>query len=498
RSVNDLAWERHHFYQLQQHQEEAMAEQRRVESLRYKQEQQLLQQPQHRDSLHVPELDPVLRTSSLSRITSSSLSAHTAQALGLSRSKSASVTTVRPQSSASTLSPGESGLIRSVVSDCKFLSAGRRLIKRQEAKALASESARTSDTDSQREGATPLPTLMVHSQESTSSLSRKKTLKDFAPSIRSLARRCSSRFCSRPNSFAGSSSDPIVPFPEGKKAIEDPDLRTGHVSPDSFNSAPRSRTARPITVVGFQHLETMSSMRHCSSSKHNSLDSSTLSYGTAPERIPIHRRVTLFRSKTTAHTRAHSACDHTASTAQMNSSTTASSSSSTTLTRPSNSLRLANGRGLDLELFQSRPSADQDREAALGHPVDAPLNAHTGRDSSPVSNIADDEDPQKLARRQVLTLLAMGRKDRVSAKTGQVLPHTPLPLPDAMLSSWTATTTKQQRLSPLALETQDDYELPLQTDAVEALHMGDEDPCERIAFMLVPKSRYAFQPLVVV
>ncbi|KAF9980802.1 hypothetical protein BGZ75_007960 [Mortierella antarctica] len=121
-----------------------------------------------------------------------------------------------------------------------------------------------------------------------------------------------------------------------------------------------------------------------------------------------------------------------------------------------------------------------------------------GRASSPLSNIADDEDPQKLARRQVLTLLAMGRKDRVSAKTGQVLPHTPLPLPDSLLSSWTATTTGEQRLSPLALETRDeDYELPLQTDAVEALQIGVEDPCERIAFMLVPKSRYEFQPLVV-
>ncbi|KAF9926997.1 hypothetical protein BGZ67_007799 [Mortierella alpina] len=481
RSVNDLAWERHYFYQLQHHREEALAEQRRIESLRFKQEQQPQQQPQHRDSLHVPELDPVLRTSSLSRITSSSLSPQTAQTLGLSRSKSTSVASVRPQSSASTLSPNEFGLRRSVVSDCRFLSAGRRLIKRQEAKAAPSRSARTSDTDSQREGVTPLPTLMVHSQESTSSLSRRKTLKDFAPSIRSLARRCSSRFSSRPSSFAGSSSDPIVQFPEGKMAIGSPSKRTGHISPVSSDSAPRSRTARPSTVVGFQQFETTTSTGL--SSKHNSLDTSTFSSGTAPERIPIHRKVTLFRSKTTTLPRAHSATAHTASTAQTTSYTItadgniAPTRAKSLSTRPSSSLRLANGRGLDLEIYQSKPSADQDAGSAFSHHVDTPLIAHMGRASSPLSNIADDEDPQKLARRQVLTLLAMGRKDRVSAKTGQVLPHTPLPLPDSLLSSWTATTTGEQRLSPLALETRDeDYELPLQTDAVEALQIGVEDP----------------------
>ncbi|KAF9278913.1 hypothetical protein BGZ68_008237 [Mortierella alpina] len=494
RSVNDLAWERHFFYQLQHHQEEALAEQRRIESLRMKQEQQQQQQqqPQYRDSLLVPEQDPVLRTSSLSRITSSSLSPRTAQALGLSRSKSVSVASVRPQSSASTLSPSESGLMRSVVSDCKFLSAGRRLIKRQEAKAAASASARTSDTDSQRESDAPLPTLMVHSQESTSSLGRRKTLKDFAPSIRSLARRCSSRFSSRPNSFAGCSSDPIVQFPEGKKATGNPNMRPGYISPDSSDTSPRTHLTSSGSIVDFQQPETATSLGHAS--KHNSLDSSTLSYGTGSERIPIHRKVTLFRSKTTTVPRAHSAAAHTAAT---DGSTTSSRAKSLSA-RPISSLRLANGRGLDLEIFQSMPSAVLDVKSSSNHHVDAPAIVHMDRDSSPLSNIADDEDPQKLARRQVLTLLAMGRKDRVSAKTGQVLPQTPTPSPDSLLSSWTATTAGEQPLSPLALETRDDedYEQPLQTDAVGAMQVGGVDPCERIAFMLVPKSRYEFQPLV--
>ncbi|KAF9575843.1 hypothetical protein EC968_001226 [Mortierella alpina] len=500
RSVNDLAWERHYFYQLQQHQEEALAEQRRIEALRSKQEQVLQQQPRHRDSLHVPELDPVLRTSSLSRITSSSLSPRTAQALGLSRSKSASVASVRPQGSASTLSLSESGLKRSVVSDCKFLSAGRRLIKRQDAKAATSESARTSDTSSQREGATPLPTLMVHSQESTSSLSRRKTLKDFAPSIRSLARRCSSRFSSRPNSFAGSSSDPIVQFPEGKKAIENPIMRSGHSSPDSSDSAPRLRTVRPSTVVGLQQLTPATSTGH--SSKYSSLDPSTFSSSTAPERIPIHRKVTLFRSKTVTLPRAHNVTTHTASAAQMPTTTTAAISSGSTIpvrtkslnTGASGSLRLANGRGLDLDIVKSRTIANQDSVSASVHRLDDRLIVRG--DSSSLSSITGDEDPQKLARHQVLTLLAMGRKNRVSAKTGQVLPHEPLPLPDSLLSSWTTTTTRDHQLSPLALETQDDDELPLQTNTAEAQPSGSEDPCERIAFMLVPKSRYEFQPLV--
>lgn len=107
-----------------------------------------------------------------------------------------------------------------------------------------------------------------------------------------------------------------------------------------------------------------------------------------------------------------------------------------------------------------------------------------------------DVQQQQKARRQIISLLAMGRKDRISAKTGYAMKSGSSSTASSPTTPTTASTTATSltQLSPLALEAQED----LFVSPADAGEKGEEeDPCEKIAFMLVPKSRYEFQPLVV-
>ncbi|KAF9380533.1 hypothetical protein CPB97_008284 [Podila verticillata] len=458
RSANDLAWERHSFYQQQQYQDEIIAERKR------KEEQPRHQLWQLRPT--VQEQDLVARTSSLNRITSSSLSPKTAQALGLSRSKTVSglgerkrVNVVKRAESSATSKPSKGRTfvpadlrsspqrpstppprpptpkeaVKSILADCPVFSAGMRLMRRSDSKANMDKSNKDQPS----------------SNDTTPILTRKKTLKDLGPSLKSLARRYSARL-NRPNSFAGSSSDPIV-VPEGQ-AVKTYSLMT-RTSYSRLSSNPATLSDG---VVDLQQLQ----------------QSGYLS----TERVPIHRRVTLFRPEMMTPSSPTSDSNDQVHNNQTSSHPLARTRSlcSSIKKRDSLTLRFANGRGLELTKFEP-PKAVTTTESAnfqqSATALQGALPSITNVSPTEATTTTTPGDEQEWTRRQVVAILAMGRKERVSAKTGQ-----------SMSSSAKAP------LSPLALEAQEDLEVaPVQ-----------QDPCEQISFMLVPKSRYEFQPLVAV
>ncbi|KAI9241893.1 MAG: hypothetical protein BYD32DRAFT_457536 [Podila humilis] len=458
RSANDLAWERHSFYQQQQYQDEIIAERKRRE-----------EQPRHQLwqlRPTVQEQDLVARTSSLNRITSSSLSPKTAQALGLSRSKTVSglgerkrVNVVKRAESSATSKPSKGRTfvpadlssspkrplsppprpptpkeaVKSILADCPVFSAGMRLMRRGDSKANPDKS----DKD------------QPSSNGTTPTLTRKKTLKDLGPSLKSLARRYSARL-SRPNSFAGSSSDPIV-VPESQ-AVKTHSLMT-RTSYSRLSSNPATLSDG---VVDLQQLQ----------------QSGYLS----TERVPIHRRVTLFRPEMMTPSPPTSDSNDQVHDDQTSSHPLARTRSlcSSIKKRDSLTLRFANGRGLDLTKFEPPKALTTTKNAKLQRSATAlqgALPSITNASPTEATTTTTPGDEQEWTRRQVVAILAMGRKERVSAKTGQLM-----------------SSSAKAPLSPLALEAQEDLEVaPVQ-----------QDPCEQISFMLVPKSRYEFQPLVAV
>ncbi|KAG0031003.1 hypothetical protein BGZ82_007168 [Podila clonocystis] len=469
RSAHDLAWERHAFYQQQHHQEEIIAELKRKEAM----------QPRHQlwqQGPGIQEQDLVARTSSLNRITSSSLSPKTAQELGLSRSKTVSahgeqrrVDVVKRAESSATSKPSKPSkgrtfvpadlnslphlpsprpstpmdTAKSILADCPVFSAGKRLMRKSESKVNLDQKNDKHQPSTNK--ATP------------SSLTRKKTLKDLGPSLKSLARRYSARL--RPNSYAGSSSDPIIQVPEGK-AIKSHSLttRTSYIS-----------TPEPVTLSdGVVDLEQLQQ---------------SVQYLTPTERVPIHRRVTLYRPEimTPSTSPTDDSNDNQTST---NSSLARTRSLCVSLSkRDSLTLRFANGRGLDLTMFESpKPTVATEEEVqrsttALDGALPSIITSAPQTGATTLTKSSGPEDEQKWTRRQVVAILAMGRKERVSAKTGQSIPRV-------------SQGSTKAPLSPLALEAQEN---PI----AEAASV-QPDPCEKIAFMLVPKSRYEFQPLVAV
>ncbi|KAG0014861.1 hypothetical protein BGZ80_010186 [Entomortierella chlamydospora] len=473
RTANDLAWERHCYYQQQQHMEEALAERKRME-MQVCQEQQGLQQgmqqgmqqgPQQ-GGLSPPEPNFAAWTGSLNRVPSSSLSPNTAKALGLSRSRSlcSIFGDWGANSSEKHLSRG-STRVKSKASDGKGLSASFRHMRKNESKDL--ETANVGDDGNVTKDLNVLQPVSV--PKTAAPLARKSTLKSIAPSIRSLARRCSSKFGSRPYSIAGTSSDPIVEFPDKKSKANDFNTPQILVSEES-KIQDSQQTAQDMASAAKRNLPA-------------TLVTTTFQLlGTKPERASVHRKVTLYRSKTMTHSskptlkadelitkHSRSATDDPSTILQTQSSPDS----------PRSSLRLANGRGLDLPMVNSRPQLNdlfiQDVERSADE-----LGKSLPTNESVLDHASELEQENEI-RRQIIEILAMGRKERISARTGQAIGiH-----PESKLSTIP--------LSPLALEAQ---EIP-PIDPVEALN-EEVDPCERIAFMLVPKSRYEFQPLVAV
>ncbi|KAF9323801.1 hypothetical protein BG006_001148 [Podila minutissima] len=468
RSARDLAWERHSFYQQQQYQEEIIAERKRKEAM----------QPRHQIwqqlGPNVREQDLVARTSSLNRITSSSLSPKTAQELGLSRSKTVSAhgeqkraNVVKRAESSATSKPSKGRTFvpadlnsspqpsppprpstpvdaaKSILADWPVFSAGKRLMRKSDSKVNLDQN----DKD-----------RLSTNETTPSSLTRKKTLKDLGPSLKSLARRYSARL--RPNSYAGSSSDPIIQFPEGK-AVKTHSLTTR----TSYSSTPGPATLSN-GVVDLEQLQ------------------QSVQYLTPTERVPIHRRVTLYRPEITTPSTSPADDSNDNQTSTNPSLARTRSLCVSLMKRDSLTLRFANGRGRDLTMFELPKAAAvaTKEEVQQSTTVDSVLpsiitSAPPTRKTETHKKTSGPEDEQERTRREVVAILAMGRKERVSAKTGQSIPH------------GSQGSTKAP-LSPLALEAQE--------DPVPEATSVQPDPCEQISFMLVPKSRYEFQPLVAV
>ncbi|KAF9946619.1 hypothetical protein BGZ65_009532 [Modicella reniformis] len=539
RTANELAWERHCYYQQQQHQEEALAELRRREGHWQAQQRVRQRQQRHEVAPQPPESATDVRASSLTSITQASLPPQATKDLGLSRSRSAAAygTKSGSKSKAKDTFPQSSkgsGPTKSILADCSILSAGRRLLRRSNSK--NTKTSKTLDTSlnvAERNRPTPSKTGVTPKEQSslepattpvlsqdlpTTSLTRKKTLKDIAPSIRSLARRCSSRFSSRPNSFAGSSSDPILQFTDTKAANGSLNAEISHVpqplipGPDGIvdlkqvvsqdtheDQGASTMGYRPPTVSSTPYLP----LETAGATNNNSNDNTS-------ERTPIHRKVAHFRSKTTSIRPASGVLDDDTHDDMTPSSSTAPSSTNVTITtattttikrakslsaRARDSLRLANGRGLDLSFSIIQPDLQQPSETttmmttSLQGTEQSEYDLDKALPENPIVHYMLDKEQQEVAKRQIMGLLAMGRKERISAKTGQAIAVRPVP----------NTNSSGTCLSPLALEAQEDLSYQASTtdwDRNQKPAWKNEDPCQRIAFMLVPKSRYEFQPLV--
>ncbi|KAF9417750.1 hypothetical protein BGZ76_004489, partial [Entomortierella beljakovae] len=499
RNPQDLAWERHCYYQQQQQLEDVFAEQQQRREVR---------RHQSKPSQQINRLSPLEqnssdRTGSLNGIPMSSLSPQAAQALGLSRSKSLS----QPKSVRIVVDDAKNAKLTPTLNDEKLpLTRSAKGISRSVSTSAAKASSwlsrkngikTTKNSSSYKhpivEGASvsveegakdlrqlqPITSPPPLSAPLSAPLARKNTIKD---SIRSLARRCSSRLTGgRPNSFAGSNSDPVIEFSKSKLGSNSLFGNT------SF--APHHSSAK---ASGFNNNNNDNSQHK------NSATTSFQLLGTTPERVPIHRKVTLFRSKTTTTHSNSSSTLYNANPSETNHSTataesstyprTKSPSSSPSNSHHRNSLRLANGRGFDLPSLKSRKKLPEEFTQETSESNLESENDNTTITEEPFVTVESTEtsDPnqQSELRRQIMDLLSRGRKARISAKTGQAIPvrtteKTPAPVPTL--------------LSPLALEAQDIQ--PLKTSDT---HCEDVDPCDQIAFMLVPKSRYEFQPLVAV
>ncbi|KAG0288552.1 hypothetical protein BGZ96_007712 [Linnemannia gamsii] len=640
-------------HQQQQHrhtsdvQEEALAERKRIEQLQQQQQQKKTQWPLSsvEGGLQVPQLQgqssSVVRTSSMSRISSTSTTAVTGgntasnigrrtavgkvalgstSSSGLSRSVSTSAIAaakMRANTAAHASAANKKDKLshhhlkkknskeltaaetetKSSGMECKFL----RLF-RSDSKLSAKKMVSANNTESQqvqpvgnggassKEHSTipvvvtiqPLDPATTPSTPSAAApafgLNRRRTLKDLAPSIRSLARRCSSRFSNssnRPNSFAGSSSDPVVQFPEGGKSIGGSNslsMTTSYLPLKlSLSSLPRSLAPGPDGIVDLQQAASQPSsplsVKYFPPASASTPSFSLTDIPPPPpqqqpqeqeQRVPIHRKVTLFRSKTlsmyksspqttsplpvpSSHTKDNTT-DTTPSNGMAatddhdddnnnnsNNSSTRANSLPSRRRRQRDSLRLANGHGLDFDTFlppttssvTASTSAEEEASAAAversTNDLESALpGAGLGRSTGPpvlpaivtTGGRISDLDQQQKARRQIISLLAMGRKDRISAKTGHIMksgssmsssPSTPTTA--SVSASASTPTTPLSQLSPLALEAQEDLFVSPGAGVGSEEKMkakgGDEDPCEKIAFMLVPKSRYEFQPLVV-
>ena len=192
-----------------------------------------------------------------------------------------------------------------------------------------------------------------------------------------------------------------------------------------------------------------------------------------------------------------------------------------------NSLRFANGRGLD---FSSTPSlttassssshssrSSVDTKADIGSNSEnkettaVPVIASTLVDvestvviSSAVPTSVLDLEEHESMRQQIVAILSLDRNDMrrrpsFRPKSRSTTPGLSSFSSDhpVLLKELQDEQVPQKYLSPLAVEAQEilpaDHLKMIQEQEVAA---ELADPCEHIAFMLVPKSQYEFQPLI--
>ncbi|KAG0283133.1 hypothetical protein BGZ96_012483 [Linnemannia gamsii] len=533
RSAEDLAWERHNYYLRLQAEEEDLIE--RLQSDR-KQARGHRVQNKTLNQLRQPCLDlsaSVARTGSLNRLAGQSmLSAETSRVLGLCRTSTLSAvkkigfakkdaTNRSSRSTRSMLPTIAATTMSSNIDDDSILTQGQGIhsygrtttTTSNMTAAIASSSTFFSFSP---KSSTPWATTTTTTNASPS-LPPKKLIKDhFGPSLKSLARRCSTRFCripSRPNSYAGPAGDSTVDYPLGRRSLgsyppQPPHKQRGHLY--DFKQLPTGPTGGSTEI-------SRPSSRPQEGRPRRSLTT---------ERVPVHRTVTLFRSKST---RAPASASMVVASRKDD---RRSAPITTVLDLPyrphRNSLRFANGRGLDFSSTPSLTTASSTPSHSTRSSVDIKAVGlpDTGRNENetmiPVitatlvdvakstgvispavpTSVLDLEEHESM-RQQIVAILSLDRNDmrrRPSSK-----PRTRSTTPGLSSSSEQPSLLEEQQeeyqqeecLSPLAVEAQEilpaDHLKTIQEQEVAA---ELADPCEHIAFMLVPKSQYEFQPLI--
>ncbi|KAF9085727.1 hypothetical protein BGX23_009424 [Mortierella sp. AD031] len=492
RSAEELAWERHNYYLRLQAEEEDL-----IERLLSDRKQGCGHRTQHKkpNQLWQPRQDTsaVARTGSLNRLSGpSQLSAETSRVLGLCRSSTLSAVKKigfsKKESSRSSRStspaPNSSNVHKNnngKVGDNhdSILTQGLGIHSYE----------RTTTSTSNMTPATSSASLFSFSPKLSSfspsmsapQPSKKLLLKDhLAPSLKSLARRCSTRFGrgSRPNSYSGSSGDVVVEYPIGRRSLgsHPSQQQRGHLY--DFKQLPTGPTGGLTDVQKPNH--------------HYHAHDSRPRRSLTTERVPVHRKVTLFRSK----------------------STRAPSSASMIEFLPDrphrNSLRFANGRGLD---FSSTPSISSGGSSRTRSSVDLkgslatttgtdetevlPTITTTSVDSVVVSSVIPtsvlDLEEHEAMRQQIVAILSLDRNDMRRRPSSR--PKSRNESSSQQLQQQQGQQVPQECLSPLAVEAQ---EILPEKKTLEEDEVAAElaNPCEHIAFMLVPKSQYEFQPLM--
>ncbi|KAG0020032.1 hypothetical protein BGZ81_009505 [Podila clonocystis] len=552
RSVNELAWERHMFYQEQQYQEEVKAERRKIEVRKqqekywqyqqehYKFRRQMEHQQKEQHNKHHRQLseqlessDTVARTGSLNRLRSTSLSKDTARVLGLCRSTTLSFggKKVCKTNNKKVISPKpESTRIAHTllsVEDANISASTRHHVKSHDSigielssnhyDTISSASSYFSPRVNSRSGrSSPAldtrPSTPVQLRDNNrpsvsapSTLSRKKTLKDLAPALRSLARACSTRF-SRPNSMDGSSVNVAQGERPGRLSTQSDhmnDFRPLSMGPDSLAEFQQKQqrdslalssaltTAAPVPVIG----TTVMFMPINFSSK-----SPGTTTARTKERPVVYRKVTPFQSNTPSSS---SSRPRLISSVSLPQNLEASEES----TRPRNSMRFADGRGLDYYFFDASTN-EGTRSEAVVLAIRAALDDNTEDDAQDdelvvpaevIQAIGDGDDDenhvtftsaQETIRREIVALLAKGVRPISAAATATVTQEVPTP-----------PVVPAPCLSPLAVEAQEELPPPPSPPVTpipgnDMYLLSEADLCDQIAFMLVPRYKYRYQPLV--
>lgn len=173
-------------------------------------------------------------------------------------------------------------------------------------------------------------------------------------------------------------------------------------------------------------------------------------------------------------------------------------------------MRFANGRGLDYYFFDTDGTNEDTRSEVVAVAIGAGLDYSKGENDAQddvlavpeevIQAIGDGDDDesrvsstsaQEAIRCEIVALLAKGVRPLSAAATAAVTQEVPPPAPPAPVPC----------LSPLAVEAQEELPLPpsppmTPVPANDMYLLSEADLCDRIAFMLVPRYKYRYQPLV--
>ncbi|KAF9413320.1 hypothetical protein BGZ94_000766 [Podila epigama] len=665
RSANELAWDRHLYYQEQQFKDEVEAERRKIEERRQRQqyweyqqehyaaqrqlqmeqesqqmEHHLAQQDQHtlprltiqgEPCLVTEDGEVVARTGSLNRLRPTSLSKDTARVLGLCRSTTLSAfgtkrgsdkakgfcgrrttspsheldqkanhvftssTTKRVSSSVRRRTNGsEPSAHRRMLSHD---SSGIDLLRNRVESPLSSffpfVGPARSLTSSPSPSFEPRLNSPVQLQDkypsapasAPATLSRKKTIKDLAPALRSLARRCSTRF-SRPNSVDGASFFGMTLEQlqqQQQQAMDRPGRASTSTQSDHMNDF-KPLALGPDSLAEQRQMERLAA-ESASLTSTPPAGATTVVFLPIPfasksavtrsgERPTVHRKVTLSRPNTPSRRPKLMASASMPQGLNVVPSEGSSLDAKNTSkregseSRKRHSMRFANGRGIDY-FFESLDHTDGSNGQRQQHSrsksevvtmIRAPVNlgleseqgaAGDGHGNDDGDHNEDDDhdeciDEAELAilaggnsdkttaepmviqvtdehgrpskaqlaiQREIVSLLAKGVRPLSVAASGSLSLNKGTATSTLALASSTEGQAAEQTvpppvLSPLEVEAQEDVPPPPEpttpspsasecnADDLPHFLLTESDLYERIAFMLVPRYKYRYQPLV--